>query len=214
MSKNLRYLSVHDASPRFQAELEIIFREYGNIEADHKWIAIVPNWEGKWDIRKHPSFLKLIKEQESKGWTLLLHGNTHSDPKYKPFYVRFFRNKNLCFEFFKLNYSESKLLAQIGMKIFEDAFGYLPKGFVPPNWTLSKEGKRAIADLGFEFYFTFNKICWFDGRKKTAWTNEMQFRSDFLYFTSKKILGLLSRGNSLVLHPMRRGQSILTELTG
>lgn len=201
-------VSVHDASPLFQAELEHLFRELEPLQAEHKWIAVVPEWNREWDIREHKNFLRLLQAQREKGWELVLHGCTHSHPLYPPWFSRFFASQQ-AWEFAGLNYEESRQLASRGLKIFEEAFGHMPRGFIPPNWCLTKGGRRALWDLGFEFTVSFREIEWKSGKREALGIDEMHFRSTLLYWSAKQALKLFSEGNHLVFHPKHRGESIL-----
>lgn len=196
-------MSVHDASPKFQKELEIIFDKLKEIKIKNKSIAIVPNWGYKWDIRKYPRFIWLMKKQEKEGWELLLHGYTHSHPKYVPWYNIFFGIKE-GWEFYALNYDETKQLILKGLKIFEEVFGFKPIGFIPPNWRLSKKGYKAIKDLGFDYTTSLRHIKWFDKRWEKI---PVFFKCISEYSLPNKVLNLFNNRTikqtkiRLVIHP-------------
>ncbi len=118
-------LSVHDASPKFQRELEKIFGGLERAPGKNKWIAVVPFWNREWDIRRYPEFLRLIRAQQSKGWEIILHGYSHSHPQRPPWFHRFFATRE-GWEFHGLNYAETAALAQPALTIFEEAFGFRP----------------------------------------------------------------------------------------
>lgn len=197
----VRYLSVHDASPKFKKELEELFDKLKSVDIKNKSIAVVPNWNLKWDIRDYPEFVNLMKRKEKEGWELVLHGYSHSHPKYVPWYNIFFQSEE-SWELYKLSYKETKELAEKGLRIFEEAFGHKPKGFIAPNWRLSDEGYKAIKDLGFEYTTSIRHIKYFNKKWVLEWAS--WYSDGFASFFNPliRLSALFSRGGRLVLHPL------------
>lgn len=131
-------IEIHDVSPKFQKELEIIFDKFKDYD---KIIAVVPNWEGRWDIREYPDFIKLVKKQKGK---IYQHGCTHSAKL--PFYMGLLGWNYIGWEFKGLNKKEIQERIKQGEKIIKEAFGKKPEGFIYPCWI--PEGKR---DLMFSY---------------------------------------------------------------
>jgi len=202
----VKYLSVHDASPKFQKELEIIFDKLNDVKIKNRTIAIVPNWGYKWDIRKYPKFVQLMKQKEKEGWELVLHGYSHSHPNHIPWYDLFFQSKE-SWEFYKLSYEETKNLALKGLKIFEEVFGHRPKGFIAPNWRLSDEGYKAIKYLGFEYTSSIRYIKWF----KTRWEKCLAVWQDPTRLKLSKLLSFCLTKEKVrrIIHPRDRLNRIL-----
>jgi len=154
-------ISIHDATPRCLPQLRRLFDCVMDIPVTCRSVAIVPNWDLQWDVRAHPDFIEFMKELETGGWELVLHGYSHSHPKRTPIYNRIFRVRQ-GWEFYGLNYAESTTLLTKGLQAFREAFASEPKGFVAPNWHLSPEGERALRDLGFSYTTYMNRIENFD----------------------------------------------------
>ncbi len=204
-----RYLCIHDASPKFQNELELIFKKMSAIEAANKFIAVVPNWGEKWDIRKYPNFLNLIKEQEKLGWKIVLHGYSHTAVGKIPWFGSLI-GSNECWEFYSLDYHQAKFRLKSGIDVFYEAFGYRPQGFIAPNWLLSSGAKRALMEFDFKFQMSFSNVHYFGLRREFALIDHFHLRSTVLNEIFGKILKLISNGNHVVIHPTVRGESILS----
>lgn len=200
IDRNVVYLEIHDASPKFQEELENIFFNLKDCKVSNKIIAIVPYWNYKWNIMKYPKFVRLMKKKEKEGWELALHGYTHSHPQKIPWYSFLFQSKE-SWEFYKLNYKHTKVLAKKGLDIFKKTFGHMPKGFIPPNWRLSEEGNKAIEDLGFEYVMSIRHIKWFNKKKEKAYIDRLAyFRWKILNLISDFIF-LFVKKKRYILHP-------------
>lgn len=209
--KEPEIISVHDATPKYMEELKYLFqKKIGETNPNvHRWIGIVPNWGGEWDIRKHPEFIDLMKMLQSQGWELVLHGLTHGRPSHPPFYKFLFKSKDI-FEFRGLSKNEAEVKLQVAVNIFEEAFGFKPKGFIAPNWTISMEGKEVLKEMQFEFVGEFSGVYWLKtGKKQWVWVEEFHIRYRPIYILVRVILGLLFGGGHVVFHPNHRGQSIL-----
>ena len=199
--KEVKYLSVHDASPKFQGELEIIFDELKNVDVRNKYIAIVPNWGHNWDIRDYPKFINLMKEKQKRGWELVLHGYAHSHLEYVPWY-NIFLGLEESWEFHSLGYDETKELALKAMNIFRATFGYKPKGFIAPNWRLSYKGYKAIKDLGFTYTTSLRHIKFFNKKWKKLWIYDPFFFGESkLSIISEPVLRHISNMDRIIIHP-------------
>lgn len=207
---NPKILSVHDASPKFQKELEVIFqdRNFGaNVPV--KWIGVVPCWGGKWDIRQYPEFIKFLNDLRQRGWELVLHGYTHSNPQHPPFYKFLFKSDEI-FEFHGLTRLEAERLLDSSLQMFQEAFGFLPRGFIPPNWSISRAAVEVLKNRGFEFLGKMNGIYWLQSEKhEFVMIQKLHIRFYPLHMLSKVILGLIFNGGHVVYHPRERGVSIL-----
>lgn len=140
-------IEIHDVSPKFQKELEVIFNE---LKDYNKIIAVVPNWEGKWDIRKYPEFIDLVKKQKGK---IYQHGYTHSAKL--PLLMKMLGWEYIGWEFNGLNEMECKEKIKKGEKILIEAFGRKPEGFIPPLWIMKGYEKPKDRIM---FSYSSNKI--------------------------------------------------------
>lgn len=146
-NNNQKYVvvSVHDVHPVFQEELEIIFSELDNLNIK-KTILVTPYLNNQ-DINNYPEFIELIQKQNAE---IALHGYTHE--------------KN---EFSK-SYEEVKENVKKSLNIFNKAFNFKPKGFVPGYWNKKKNTIKALNEFGFEYTTTFTKIIYFNDKEINA----------------------------------------------
>ena len=138
-------VSVHDITPRFHDECAEIFRTLDKLNVSQRSLLITPNFAGKFPIDKDEKFISMMKNEKETGAELALHGLVHQN-----------------FEFYKKNYAEAKLSLQTGIKLFENAFGFAPKGFVAPQWLESKGALKAVQELGFSYAGVLRKIIYFE----------------------------------------------------
>jgi len=139
-------ISIHDAAPNFTRELQIIFGALDKLGIKKRTILIVPDFAKKNLLSENKDFIEFMLEEERNGAELGLHGIYH-------------RN----FEFFKYDYEGAKNALGLGKKMFFDAFGKYPHGFVAPQWLQSKGSLRALHELGFFYTATFRTLRYADG---------------------------------------------------
>lgn len=202
-NKNISAIEVHDASPKYQKELKLIFNELDKKGLKENIIAIVPNWAGQFDIRKYPEFIQMIKEREKAGAELVLHGLTHKTGKNAHWYDFLFGDID-GWEFRDLNYNESKEKLIIGKKIFKEVFGYYPKGFIPPNWRISKGALEAVKDEGFEYVSSIRQIKYFKKRwlkSKTAFFDFGKNSKLIKWVYKNQITLKILRFSRVAIHP-------------
>jgi predicted deacetylase len=201
--KKIKHVEVHDASPRYLRELRKIFNKLESMGVKEDLIAIVPNWAGQWDIRKHPDFIKLIKERERRGAELVLHGYTHKTDK-KPHLYDFLLGNVDAFEFRDLKYEEARLKLRNAKQTFKAAFGHYPKGFIAPNWSINEEAIRAVKDEGFEYISSIRHIKFFN----KPWVKSRVISFDFgnnkifnIFLDILRFLSFFIKFDRVAIHP-------------
>jgi len=141
-------VSVHDITPRFHNECVEIFKKLDELGVNQRSLLITPEFAGKFLIDENEEFIAMMNNEKQNGAELALHGLIHQN-----------------FEFYKKNYDEAKSALQRGMDIFEKAFGYVPRGFVAPQWFQSKGSLQAIQELGFLYTAVFRSLRYSDGKE-------------------------------------------------
>jgi predicted deacetylase len=134
-------ISIHDASPCFRKEIEIIFKE---LEGINKSVLVTPLWNGVNAISK--DFSQLIAGEE-----LALHGLTHRTEKKDYLGKMLLMSSQSSKEFYQLSKTETIHKIETAKKIFEDNFFKTPEGFVPPMWYHNQYTMGVLKDLNFRY---------------------------------------------------------------
>ncbi len=149
-------VSVHDVTPHFREELNIIFKELNKLGVKEKTILVTPLWSGTNDVMKEDMFIHCLLAEEKNGAELILHGYTHRiNHEWK-------KEKGLLLN--KLNVAEFLLAKDLsgrlkkGKKAFNHVFGYEPKGFVPPGWLQKHSVYNLLEQEGFGYVVTMRGL--------------------------------------------------------
>jgi predicted deacetylase len=134
-------ISIHDVSPCFRNEIEIILKE---LEGIKKTFLITPMWNG--DNPLNEDFSMMLAEEE-----LALHGLTHKTRKKDYFGNILLMSSGSFKEFYQLNKTETRQKIETAVKLFEDSFRKTPTGFVPPMWHHNKYTLEVLKELGFDY---------------------------------------------------------------
>jgi len=149
-------VSVHDVTPHFREELNIIFKELNKLGVKKKTILVTPLWSGTNDVIKEKMFIHCLLAEEKNGAELILHGYTHR--------VNHEWKKKEDFLWNKLNVAEFLLAKDIpgrlkkGKYAFKHIFGYEPKGFVPPGWLQKPSVYKLLEREGFGYVVTMRGL--------------------------------------------------------
>jgi len=141
-------VSVHDITPRFHKECLKIFKTLDELGINNRTLLITPDFAGRFPIDEDEEFISMMNREKQRGAELALHGLVHQN-----------------FEFYKKDYEEAKTALQTGMKMFEQTFGFLPRGFVAPQWLQSKGSLQAVLELGFYYTASLRKLRYSDGKE-------------------------------------------------
>ncbi len=134
-------LSVHDASPLFRKEIEIIMEHFSNIP---KSMLVTPLWDGWHRIDK--GFSTMLNETDK-----VLHGLTHRSVGCDWAGKIFALSNRSDREFYNLTEAQTVQRIQLGKRLFEDAFDETPTGFIPPMWHHNLFSINTVRNLGFQF---------------------------------------------------------------
>lgn len=178
-------VAVHDASPQYLSKIPKIDDFLRGEKIDDFSYLIIPRFRDKdsQDISEHETFAEIM---EGTGQELVMHGYTHS-------------NLLIEDEFFT-TYKSAWHKILMARKIFKRCFGYVPKGFIPPMWMISKGALKAVRDAGFD-YTSSNKY-FYDFRAGTAFRSTLVIRGSVMSVPST--FNALFRRKPLVeiaLHP-------------
>ncbi len=141
-------VSIHDVSPRFQKEAETILNHFVDVPV---CVFITPLWDG-WH-RFKPDFIEILRDTEK-----VLHGLTHRS------HGRDLGGNIMAFssrsdrELFHLSREQTYRRVDLGRRLFENAFGETPLGYVPPTWFHNRYSISLLHEMGFLFTETARQI--------------------------------------------------------
>ena len=154
------FITVHDASPYFQKELEIIFNSLTKLKVKKFNILVVPNWHDRFNISENEKFITLIKNNLDRG-IIVLHGFNHKSHNKTLTFLDFFSGFSAVHEFRLLTEKQIENKLMKGLKIIKSAFNVKPEGFVPPGWVFPVKRKQVLKKH-FKCYTSLNSIDYFD----------------------------------------------------
>lgn len=151
-------VSFHDVSPAQEKAIWEKRAELEDLGIDKVNLLVVPNWHGRFDLRKNPGFVDWLLERDEKGDELVMHGCYHELYKREGHYDSVIGHvmgewiANGQAEFQNFNQGEAGIIMGIGQKILQKT-GLLEKvtGFVPPWWQIREEAIEAVEEAGFDF---------------------------------------------------------------
>jgi len=127
-------LSLHDVTPVFEREIDLICHRLDSLGAIHRSLLVVPDFQRNTPVGKYPRWCGTLVSMRETGTDLSLHGMHH--------------------EYAECGFlSESAAITCLGRAKaqFEEAFGFSPFGFVAPQWFQSPGCKKALIRLGFAY---------------------------------------------------------------
>jgi len=134
-------ISIHDVSPCFQKEIEIILDELKDIK---KSFLVTPLWNG--DHSCSADFPMMLTDED-----LVVHGLTHMASKNDYLGNLLLMSKASFKEFYGLDETETRIKIETAKKLFEDMYHRKPTGFIPPMWYHNNYSITALKDLGFTY---------------------------------------------------------------
>jgi len=163
-SKKYFAICIHDFTPQFTENLSTIISSLNNRGLTKFNIAITPKYNNDFAHfdEKISSLIDILKNGESE---FLLHGYSHTSKKgrYGSLFSLFnglIRNIHMS-EFETIKYDEAVWRIKSGKELLNTYANNMAgniKGFIPPCWTISKDGIRALKDEGFSYIAQRNKI--------------------------------------------------------
>jgi predicted deacetylase len=155
---------MHDVAPRrWQACLRVIERvrevaQAAGAPPPPLSLLVVPQLHG--DERLPRNYLRWLHEMRDQGHELVLHGWQHRDdaPR-RGLWQRVVRGHYTAGEgeFSALPYVEAQRRVALG-QAWAAAHALPMRGFVAPAWLMNAPARRAVADAGFDYTCTLNRL--------------------------------------------------------
>jgi uncharacterized protein len=171
-------IAIHDVSPAHAEEVRYLLDACATIGARPLVLKVIPNEDGRNDIREHAEFAGMLAREAAAGSEIVLHGYTHqvagpiSALGSQQLRGRIFANG--VAEFLTLNRRQMRERLRAGLQILRDV-GLDPHGFCAPGWLASSYLPRQLRDCGLQYYLTMAAVHdVLDGRRVlTPWTGYM-----------------------------------------
>ena len=152
--KDFLVVSLHDVAPSSQVTVDKMVSELARHGIRPCSVLVVPDYHHQGAAVKDPQFVSWLRDLESQGHEIVIHGYFHERPRRKgetlreKFLTRVYTRDEG--EFYDLGYDEALLRIKTARDEFRAA-GLKPRGFVAPAWLLSAEGERAARDAEIEY---------------------------------------------------------------
>lgn len=122
------HVCLHDATPAYAREAEAILADLAPLVGRRLSCGVVPDWHGDWPLSRHPEYCRMIRDAAEER---LLHGYLHQR--------RLGRGPMSMLtgasdEMSGLDLQETRRAIECGRRLFVEAFGSLPQGFLAPGW--------------------------------------------------------------------------------
>jgi predicted deacetylase len=113
---------------------------------------VVPEWHGAWPLESHADFVDWLRQRQSEGAEILLHGERHDEAgqrRGRRDQLRAFGRTDHEGEFLMLGYDQARARMTRGLARLR-ALGLEPIGFVPPAWLGADAVFAAARDVGLQ----------------------------------------------------------------
>jgi uncharacterized protein len=147
-------VSLHDVAPVTQPVCDRIIRELQHCGVDVCSLLVVPEYHGAARAVDDRAFVEWLRELESAGHEVVIHGYYHRRPRAERENVAAQLLTRLYTqgegEFYDLPYDQALQRITRARDDFRVA-GLQPRGFIAPAWLLSPDGERAARDAEMEY---------------------------------------------------------------
>jgi uncharacterized protein len=153
-AQNSLVVSLHDLAPSNREVADKILSALGRLGVRFCSLLVVPDYHRQEPIMSDRSFVSWLRDLESAGHEIVIHGYFHDRPRRsreglrEKFITQFYTRDEG--EFFDLNYDEAFRRIVSACDTFRKA-GLTPRGFIAPAWLLSADGERAARDAELEY---------------------------------------------------------------
>ena len=202
-------VSIHDVTPVHRRRVERMLQVLDAAGVRQRSLLVSPNYHGEGEIDRRADFCAWLRERQSAGDEIVLHGYEHQDVR-RPSTLAD-RWKHRWFtqgegEFLSLTYDEASDRITRGLDVFDRA-GLRAEGFVAPAWLVNADGLRAARDRGLQFTNSYLRISDLQ-RDRSSFAPSLVFgpgnlNEDVGIRLQAGIAGLLARRAiaRVVLHP-------------
>jgi predicted deacetylase len=149
-------ISIHDVSPFFQREIEIILEALKDVK---KSFLVTTHWND--DPSLSTDFLISLADED-----LVVHGLTHKSSRRDYLGNILLMSKLSCKEFYGLNEFETTVKIQTSRTLFEDMYHRKPTGFIPPMWYHNNHSIKALKSL--DFIYTESETAFINLRNEVS----------------------------------------------
>ena len=154
-------VAIHDVTPSLAADVHYLLDACNAMGVRPLVLKVIPNEDGRNDIREHPEFARMLVREASIGSEIVLHGYTHrvAGPirGMGPQQMRGRLFANGVAEFLTLDRRRMHERLRAGLRILRDA-GLDPHGFCAPGWLATSDLPRQLRDCGLRYYLTMSGV--------------------------------------------------------
>jgi len=146
------HVSLHDVSPAWEREVEHALELCAEVGAKPA-LLVVPNFHGASPLLDHPAFCARLRELQTAGHEVYLHGFFHLATGEARGASGWFRQKIVSAgeaEFSAVTREEAAARLDDGARVLAQA-GLRIDGFVAPAWSMPRWVNDLLADRGYRF---------------------------------------------------------------
>ena len=144
--------SIHDVSPRFEREVDILAELYSRLLGAPRFaMLVVPDHWGGAALREAPTFQSRLRDWASAGIEMFVHGWFHRDFAFHKGLAGI-KAKHMTAgegEFLGLEKNEAARRMAEGKALIEDITGKPVAGFIAPAWLYGPGAQEALGESGF-----------------------------------------------------------------
>lgn len=151
-SKKL-FASIHDVSPRFEREIDLLFDQLQRHLGGAKLaMLVVPNHWNTAPVAGDTGFQRRLRDWAAAGVEMFVHGWYHRDDSSHAGALDGFRARHMTAgegEFLGLDHATALARMTAAKKLIEDATGIAATGFIAPAWLYGTGAMSALPEAGF-----------------------------------------------------------------
>jgi len=146
-------VSIHDVSPRFECEVDLLTERLARHVGPAKFAMLVipDHWRGA-PIAGNVPFARRLRDWADQGVEMFLHGWSHKDETPATEGLAAIKGKHMTAgegEFLNLPHAEALARMREGKALVEDTIGRPVAGFIAPAWLYGEGAHAAMHELGF-----------------------------------------------------------------
>ena len=165
-------VSVHDIASPLTSEVRHLLAALDAIGARPRVLKVVPNADGKRDLRDDPELVRVLAAEVAAGSEVVLHGYTHrvAGPLRGPWSacLRAWLFAGPAAEFLTLDAPQMMERLAAGRQILQGV-GLEPRGFCAPGWLAPPELPQLLKQCGFHYYVSMATL-WDLTAGSSLWT--------------------------------------------
>lgn len=147
------FASIHDVSPKFTTEIDVLLDQFsGHLGGPKLAMLIVPD---HWDcapIAKDRAFGRKLRAWAESGVEMFVHGWSHRDESEHRGMLDGFRARHMTAgegEFLGLDHANALARMKRAKQLVEDVTGVTATGFIAPAWLYGPGALSALGEAGF-----------------------------------------------------------------